>query len=343
MDTKKFVTMAVGIIVAVVLVAGLMVPVISSLSSDNGGEDRPEYINTGQVYFKPVGSETITFTIGSSTDEDFGTTLITLSINDGEPITIGPEWVSESSFDSLFYPLLTFTQNGKMGVEGILFNGLFGNMDSEYFESFGGAGYLRIIEGEEQFNYYYMFDEEYSSSPTRTIQITNGVVTYDFTDSIDAKYNLVLSDSEVGATSVLATGNAKVYSDDPTIFFGCVGNPTVEDEPGTGGKIVVDPSLLAFDFDITNAGTDARIYGGGSDSAVLEIDSSESDGLYTYSGATINGEGLNGRVIVPITVGGSSGEGSGLSPTLTTLLSVIPLITVVGIVIGMIGYLRFKE
>lgn len=342
MDTKNFVTMAVGIIVAVVLVAGLMVPVISSLSSDNGGEDRPEYTNTGQVYFKPVGSETITFTIGSDIDEDFGTTLITLSINDGEPITIGPEWVSESSFDSMFYPLLTFTQNGKMGVEGILFNGLFGNMDAEYFEVFGGAGYLRIIEGEEQFNYYYMFDVD-SSSPNRTIQITNGVVTYDFTDSIDAEYNLVLSDSEAGATSVLATGNAKVYSEDPTIFFGCVGNPTVEDDPEMEGKVVIDSSLLSFDFDITNAGTDARIYGEGSDSAVLEIDSSESDGLYTYSGATINGEGLNGGVIVPITVGGSSGEGSGLSPTLTTLLSVIPLITVVGIIIGTTSYLRFKE
>lgn len=40
--------------------------------------------------------------------------------------------------------------------------------------------------------------------------------------------------------------------------------------------------------------------------------------------------------------GGGSG-GSGLSPTLRTMLSVIPLILTVGLVIGAIGYLRFKE
>lgn len=42
-------------------------------------------------------------------------------------------------------------------------------------------------------------------------------------------------------------------------------------------------------------------------------------------------------------VGAPSGGGSGLSPTLKTVLSVIPLVTVVGIVLGTVGYLRMKD
>ena len=50
--------------------------------------------------------------------------------------------------------------------------------------------------------------------------------------------------------------------------------------------------------------------------------------------------------IVPIDVAGESddnGSGNGISPTLKTTLTVIPLVMTVGLVIGAIGYLRFKE
>lgn len=43
------------------------------------------------------------------------------------------------------------------------------------------------------------------------------------------------------------------------------------------------------------------------------------------------------------TIDDGSGGGSGLSPTLKTVLSVIPLVTVVGIVLGTVGYLRMKN
>lgn len=338
MELKNAIPMIVGLAVTVVLVAGLMVPVISSLSTDNG-ENRPEYTNSGSVYYKPIGADSYTISVGIE-QNDSDLTTVSISINGGSPKIIGPEWVGGSEITALFYPLLTFTQNGKMGVEGILFNGSFGNMDAEYFITCGGAGYLRMIEGEERPSYNYLFDID--SLSNRTIQITNGAVTYDFTDPIDAEYNLILSDSEVGATSVWATDNAKVYSDDPTIFFGCVGDATVQSEdPELGDMIVIDSSLLSFDFDITDAGTGASVYGEGSGSAVLEFDSSESEGLYTYSGATINDENVNGGVIVPISVGGGSGgSGSGISDTLMSLISVIPLITVVGIVLGAITILR---
>ena len=338
MDVKQYITLTVGLIIAVVLVAGLMVPVISGLS---GGDIRPEYTNSGAVYYKPIGTDNYTLYLEYGQD-DYDLATVSISINGGSPRFLGPEWISENNFTAMFYPLLTFTQNGKMGVEGILFNGDFGNMDTQYFTMCGGAGYLRMIEGEENPDYYYLFADGYSLS-NRTIQITNGTVTYDFTDSIDAEYDLILSDSEAGATSVWATDNAKVYSDDPTIFFGCVGYPATETDPELGDTVVIDLSLLSLGFDITGADNDVRIYGENSDSAVLEFDSSESEGLYTYSGATINGEDVDGGVIVPISVGGSSGGGSGLSPTLKTVLSVIPLVTVVGIVLGTVGYLRMKE
>lgn len=56
-------------------------------------------------------------------------------------------------------------------------------------------------------------------------------------------------------------------------------------------------------------------------------------------------EEISGSILLlPVSVyeGGDS-EGSGLSPTLTTVLSVIPLILTVGLVIGAIGFLRMKN
>ena len=60
---------------------------------------------------------------------------------------------------------------------------------------------------------------------------------------------------------------------------------------------------------------------------------------------TVGDKTVNAMVIVaPIEITAGSGSGgSGLSPTLTTILSVIPLILTVGLVIGAIGYLRFRE
>lgn len=82
------------------------------------------------------------------------------------------------------------------------------------------------------------------------------------------------------------------------------------------------------------------------------------DGIATTVSVTVDGNTYNvplpgnddevsyyGYVLVlPVSVyeGGDS-EGSGLSPTLTTILSVIPLILTVGLVIGAIGFLRIRN
>lgn len=60
---------------------------------------------------------------------------------------------------------------------------------------------------------------------------------------------------------------------------------------------------------------------------------------------TVGGKTVNAMVtIAPIEITTGSGSGgSGIPSTLTTVLSVIPLVLTVGLVIGAIGYLRFKE
>lgn len=64
---------------------------------------------------------------------------------------------------------------------------------------------------------------------------------------------------------------------------------------------------------------------------------------YTFDANISENDGGVMACILPVTVSEGGSGGSGLSPTLKTMLSVIPLILTVGLVIGAIGYLRFKE
>ena len=71
MQVNKFVTMTVGLIVGVLLIAGVVAPVIANVSSDNGGGDSTTTLrnDSGDVnyYFKPVTQSTsIRIVSGSS-------------------------------------------------------------------------------------------------------------------------------------------------------------------------------------------------------------------------------------------------------------------------------------
>lgn len=88
MDTKQMTTMIVGLVIAVVMVAGFMVPVINGAINDGSGDEG--YVNTGSYYYKNVvEGETHTIVVTAPPDMDdeppyyIGVTTVTL---DGQVI-----------------------------------------------------------------------------------------------------------------------------------------------------------------------------------------------------------------------------------------------------------------
>lgn len=351
-DIKRFTVMIAGLAVAILLVTTLMVPVISSLSTESG-EDRPEYTNTGSMYYKPVGTGTTTIHLSQDVEviegDDFPVTFLT--IDSGTPFKIGPEWSTDYYTNGAFIPLLTFTYNGHKGIEGIIFNGDNGEMDTEYFKATGGIGYIRYIEGSDNYDYWYLLSNAVYLGDEGDIIINNGSVSYVFEGSaqasipttLNADYDLVMTDSETNATYVL-TDEATVYGDTSVILCGSVGTTRWEVDMDTGDSTILDQTITSLGFGtestiVQNAKTWAGILGTFAPTVTI----TDTDGVYSMTNPSIDGNPIsNGGLLVPIKVGGSSG-GSGISDTLLSLLSVIPLITVIGIIIGAVGYLRVKD
>ena len=121
------------------------------------------------------------------------------------------------------------------------------------------------------------------------------------------------------------------YSDYNINIYGTVGNNSVSVVRGYDGGADIDSISDSAVFTLEN---------GQLSTVTLTINGTEQTFDANYL------EGNNGYVyacVLPVTVTEGSGGGSGLSPTLKTVLSVIPLVTVVGIVLGTVGYLRMKE
>lgn len=121
------------------------------------------------------------------------------------------------------------------------------------------------------------------------------------------------------------------YNDYIINIYGTVGNNSVSVVRGYDGGADIDSISDSAVFTLEN---------GQLSTVTLTINGTEQTFDANYM------EGDNGYVyacVLPVTVTEGSGGGSGLSPTLATILSVIPLILTVGLVIGAIGYLRFKE
>lgn len=352
-DIKRFTVMIAGLAVAILLVTTLMVPVISSLSTESG-DDRPEYTNTGTMYYKPAGTGTTTIHLSLDyefLENDDIVSVAFLTIDNGTPFKIGPEWSTMYYTNGAFIPLLTFTYNGHRGIEGIIFNGNNGDMDSEYFKVTGGLGYIRYIEGSDNYDYWYLLNNVPYLGSEGDIIVNNGSVSYVFEQSaqasipttLNADYDLVMTDSEANATYVL-TDEATVYEDTPVTLCGSVGTIRWEIDEDTGDAIILDQTITSLGFGtvstvIEQSKTWSSIVG----TFAPTITVTDTDGVYSMTNPSIESTPIsNGGLLVPIKVGGSSG-GSGLSDTMTNLLSVIPLITVVGIIMAGIGIIRMKD
>ena len=382
MDTQKYTTMIVGFAIAIVLVAGLMVPVISSLSNESGNEG---YTNVGNFYYTEITNDTYFNYYTDYQDDEEGFTYAILDIywygeNDeylSDTYTIGPVWTIGDEYDSYsptLLPLLIFeTEDGLHGAEG------FGSTitHNTYEDSFMGSSMLiywratpYLTESGVMYDFQTWdlnldhFDDDYpgivleNGSPRYSIPMGYGD---DIPLDIPVTYILALSDQENG--SYVYTSDAKVSSNDAFYFIDAVGPITGSpSDIGCEGTLyegygygTITDITQSFGFDGTlfdSANNEVlAIY---SDEAELHatLNATQSNGLYTLNDITVTGTSheipdLNisaqfSKFIVPVEISGD-GSSSGLSDTMVSMISVIPLVTVIGLVIGAVGYLRIRE
>ena len=320
MQVNKFVTMAVGLIVAVLLVSGLMVPVIGSVTgSEDDGGGVGEYRNdVGELnfYFTKLTSDS-----SYSLTTAYSNSSPQLIINGGEPISpeyavviYGGNWETELSL-----------QTRLIDGETIYYGSLkVSNMSHFSYGYFTEAQ----ITGDSIHFYNQYTEQSFDLDGALFLQQSTG----EYVMSMNGWYpaSQYLSESDFGlyygffgleGMEYRIEGNAisnTVHCSDYFIYHDPQREPFTLPDPA---RFVIEDDILK-EIIITYNGTEYHAVN-------PEVNTTESDSNIEY-------------MIVPTEVR-IGGEGSGLSPTLATLLSVIPLITVVGIIIGTIGYLRFKE
>lgn len=355
MDVRNTTTVIVGLVVAVTLVAGLMVPVITSLDNESGSD----YTNTGDYYYKTaVDGES--HTIEVTEDENYayvsydGENVVTkekgtegwsiplmithYSVDIGEmynmyALTYYVEWVEP-------YLVVDFSSLNCDGSSG---DGIPCTYNIE------GTAFSRDGYTDRDSVLYHIStdgDRVLSTSPiVNTEQVIYGLQIFSTVD-LDSDPMIDRNSAIIGMGTVEELGNGKTYPlpahpENGIYMSSNISGWTNHDKtsgdritaysPETliewrEGDIVVDTTNLSGDVVRLN-GVDLKIvwenYQDSTDVVIEEV---------TFD-----------TFIVPRTVEGAGSDGSSNSTILMTLISIIPLITVVGIVIGTVGFLRLKD
>lgn len=309
MDVKQYTMMAVGLIVGVLLISGVVAPVIANVSSDDGdssSSDPVTYTNSaGDAYYSIAGS--------SSSMTYY-------------PVELG-KWSLESSSVAdreVYDSRLIFIGEGvTVGANPVLIS----NIPT-----------FRVSHGEESYSAMSVSLNGTTLSfldtnSNQTVSIPNIVYYADPNgDYVDTRDHYSASLTSAYATSesrIVYAIELSTYPDYLITIFGTVGNNEVSIEKYDGESVIDSISDSAV-FTIVD---------GELSTFALTINGSE----YVYDVNLNEDDGFIDICLLPVTVTEGSGGGSGLSPTLKTMLSVIPLILTVGLVIGAIGFLRMKN
>ena len=354
-NTNGFIVAAISIIVSIILVTGVLIPVIA----DNSGTERTVlYTNTGEWYYNKVTNDvntTINFEVKEYTDE-YGTfAYLMVSIDDGELIaTTYPNWTSEHSMDINVLPLFIFkTNDGKYGVEGLVV-GCGGAQDAEpeYLEACGGVMYYRFIQGDSEPAMEYAFTV--GSSESSSVTLSNGQVTVNgFTfPSINAEYELYFVGETSGDYTLTEYGSTTVIDSTDLYCCGWCGSSSVETNGETGDPMVTYENMIGL---IGKGKVSTILDSSNISSYVVNSDASPTFALDTqptedekgtvinYIDVTSSGSSIGAirGFIVPVEI--AEGGESAMSPTLKSMVSVIPLIVVVGLIVGTVGYFLRRE
>lgn len=324
-NTKQFTTVIIGLVVAVVLVAGLMVPVISSLGS--GGGEEASYTNTGSEYYTSEGEHTINVKVTS--DDVADTNTITV-LADGEKIfdkTAPQDLTPAQKYDVLGDPfVIAFTSSSILMLDW-LHNGSFVVMDWRVYE-----------DPNDPDNYGMTFHgQEYNITlSNKTATWVSNYQTHEMTNilgfrSLSGEYTYTESPYVDSATQFVAFGKS------PDLL----GDAAYDHYVAAGGTLS-EFNVFPYDWALSNTLTfDTTDVGGDivkiNSLRYVSIQEAEPPPNNVYDDTILT------KFFVPIEIGEGGGSDSNIPPTLMALISVIPLITVVGIVMGAIGYIRMRK
>lgn len=333
MQVNKFVTMAVGLIVGVLLISGVVAPVIANVSSngDGGGSGVETDITGFDRYAKVTDSTDVTI----------------YPYFDKDAHQYGYSYTDPSEPDAQIH-MLHGREGWVVGDGWMMY--LSAMSDASGMIAFWGLSW----EGADYFIYELHLTGN-STVATGNIAYTSTQVTLDLPASLyypspDGQFVSPVSvDRDAGQYTYLpfyANSNSEVFceitcEDDSDTYWYMYAVGTISDNTAwiDSGDVESFSDSVAFTIE-DGIVTGATVTVDGSTYDVTLPSEWEEDG----ENSTIPA-GYGSIYLLPVSVyeGGGSDGGSGLSPTLTTILSVIPLILTVGLVIGAIGYLRFKE
>ena len=302
-DVKKFTMAVVSLAVGVLLVLTVLVPVINDSVGSGSGDVL--YTNTGDFQYKTIKSD--------SEEHTFVATL------DDSTVTITTDGVVsyQSSVEDLVPVPIIYGNNFvifvcKEGANVVCY------LNKNIFADDGGGTYLTDI----------------TPSVTYT---TRGHLTYDETDNVVPEMYDEITAEIVNTIGYLVADNGDVvFSDDPVVaddsfIVGLYYVTVLCADIGTWGYGTIDDLQVSplhegvVGLDLTTTETDEGLTK--IDHMVVSWD--EDDPYYEVD-----------YFFVPIQIGSDSG---GMSPTLASMLSVIPLVVIVGLLMGAITMFVKKD
>ena len=312
MEVKNFVMMAVTLIIGVILISGVVAPVIADVSDDSGSGSGETYTNTGDMKhtFTDANTNLSIYPYVGGTNEG-GYSF------EPDSVTDRTGYLGEAQF---------YTEDGRTGAV--------------YTEDSPITLCIYINNSSDE--WYADQVDVVGTNMTFTPNGETTAVTIPISMIENPEGNAVVvanvNDDYLGET-FYANANSRVYCS-VTVMTGPTSGCQIEISGTVGNNTA---TLVDGSPDVTSVGQ----------SAVFTIEDNQITGVTV----TVNGTEYNVPValpddsthtgfaimILPVEVSDGSGSGGSISPTLSALLSVIPLLLTVGLVIGAIAFMRMRN
>lgn len=310
LNTRSFMIMAVTLVVGIVLITGVVAPVIGNVSSSGGGDNSGEsFTNEGHGFL-------------SATDQSTSVTFYPVSAN---KYSTDPDSVADRPlYDAPLFILANEDTYRIMVLEEV-----------------GGPSYFQVFSMDQ-------------GTPVTADMLTLSGTTLTFTPRGEStavtKSNIIYYSSETGNYTYVTEkflgdapptyGTYFALNNTPLYCFGLYPSQSFSQGAAT------------FVISGTPATNTVTVYGADthSDSAEITITDDQITDI-SFSIATIdislNPGSLDENLfmfymVLPVEVGGSDG-GSDVPEYLSSLLSVIPLLMIVGLILGVVAFLRMKN
>lgn len=307
LNTRSFMLMAVTLVVGIVLIAGVVVPVISDVSSNGGDDDSGEsFTNEGTGFL-------------TKTDQSTSVTYYPVSNN---KYSTQPDSVADRPvYDAPLYILAT---------------------DNTYM--------IRVLEEQGGPSYFQVFSLDHDAGAILSDMLTLSGTTLTFTPRGEStavtKSNIMYYPTETGAYTFVTFKDMGQTPEYGTYY-------ALENTPVYCFGLLSSSGMASFTINGTSQTNTVTVFGADtySDSAEITLtDNQITDISFTIvtTDISIDPGSLDGETIgmfymvLPVEVGGSSG-GSDVPEYLSSLLSVIPLLMIVGLILGVLAFLRMKN